>query len=110
MNLQEELKKLDLVPFLGRIIVKQKEVEEGDVQKEGLIHIPEELQERRAQEKEPTEGTVLAVGADVTLTEPGDEVFYGKYSGSKVCRNDNIFHIMNEDDLLAKINGGKNGR
>lgn len=95
MNLQEEIEKLDLEPLLGRIIVKEKELETV-----GSIIIP-----KSAESMKPTEGTVLAVGGDVTMLEVGDEVFYGLYSGVRVNRDKNTIYILNEDDVIAKVKG-----
>jgi len=99
MNLQEEIDKLDLIPLLGRIIVKEKGLEMV-----GSIIIP-----HAAESMKPTEGTILAVGGDVTMVEVGDNVFYGRYSGTRVDRDKNTVYIMNEEDIIAKVCGGKNG-
>jgi chaperonin GroES len=66
----------------------------------GII-IPDSAQEK------PQKGTVVAVGpgrngVPVTLKE-GDEVLYGKYSGTEVQFNGKPYLFMREDDIFAVI-------
>ena len=93
MNLSEELSKLDLQPKGCRIIVKEKGMNDA-----GMIIIP-----KTAESVRPTEGLVIAVGKDVTETEVGEEVFYGKYSGVKIQRGTEEFWLMNEEDVLCGV-------
>jgi chaperonin GroES len=66
----------------------------------GII-IPDSAQEK------PQKGKVVAVGPGtkenpVTL-KVGDEILYGKYSGTELKHEGNDFLIMKESDILAKI-------
>ena len=66
----------------------------------GII-IPDSAQEK------PQKGKVVAVGPGtkenpVTL-KVGDEILYGKYSGTELKHEGSDFLIMKESDILAKI-------
>ena len=93
MNLSEELSKLDIRPFGCRIIVKEKVLE-----KVGMIVMP-----KTEHSMKPTEGMVLAIGEDVTTVKPGDDVFYGRYSGIKIQRGGEEFYLMNDEDILCEV-------
>ena len=48
-------------------------------------------------------GVVRAIGPGVTEVKVGDEVFYGKYSGTEVEFSDDTFVVLRENDILAII-------
>jgi len=85
---------VDLIPLGERVLILKKETPE----KVGSIYVPE-----TSKEMEPTEGTVLKVGDAVTEMKPGDEVFFGRYSGFTFGRNGVKLVICNEEDILCKI-------
>ena len=87
---------LDLKPIGERVIILKK----GTPKSIGLIVVPE-----TSREMEPTEGTVLAVGEDVTKVKIGDEVFFGRYSGFTFDRNGTKYVLCNEEDILCTIDG-----
>ena len=93
----QEPVKIGLMPFGARIIVRQ--IENEKVEKIGALYIPENQQEHPAHE-----GTVLAIGSEVTWVKPGDYVYWGKFAGATLRPKgqsfDNIF-VMNEEDLLC---------
>ncbi len=101
MSLQGDIEKLDLMPRNTRVIVKEEKVEQY-----GSIVIPKST--KATDEMRATEGVVLAIGKDVEETKVGDEIYYGRYSGTMIKRNDEIYWLMNEDDILCnkKSNGG----
>jgi len=70
-------------------------------EKVGGIIIPDTAKEK------PLRGKVIAVGNGtkdeaMTLSE-GDEVLYGKYSGTELELDGEKFLIMRQSDILARI-------
>jgi len=95
--------KLNISPLDDRIVVEQHEAEEKTA---GGIVLPENAKEK------PTRGTVLAVGPGKMLdtgnrakpsVRVGDEVFYGKYSGTEVTLTGKKYTVLRESDVLAII-------
>ncbi len=94
---------MNLTPLHDRVIVKSSKPEE--VTKGGII-IPDTAKEK------PMQGEVIAVGAgkigdDGKLiplqVKAGDQVLYGKYSGTEVTVADEDYLIMRESDIFAII-------
>lgn len=90
-------------PLHDRIVVKR--LEEETKSKGGIV-IPDSAKEK------PIRGKVIAIGNGKIMedgkTRPldvkiGDEVIFGKYSGSEVKLNDEEFVIMREDDIMGII-------
>ena len=90
-------------PLFDRILVKRNE--EPTKTKSGLF-LPETTKEK------PSEGTVLAVGngrvADdgkiTALTvKVGDQVIFGKYSGTEIKIDGDDRLILKEDDVLGIV-------
>ena len=95
--------RLNLKPLDDRIVVEQHEAESKTA---GGIVLPDNAKEK------PTRGTVLAVGPGKLLdsgnrgplsVRVGDEVFYGKYSGTEVNVDGKKFTMIRESDVLAII-------
>jgi chaperonin GroES len=67
----------------------------------GGIIIPDTAKEK------PQKGTVVAVGPgkkDEPMTvKPGDEVLYGKYSGTEITIDGVNYLIMRESDIVAIV-------
>jgi chaperonin GroES len=93
---------LNLKPLGDRVIVQGSDAEE--VTASGIV-LPDTAKEK------PQRGTVLAVGEgrwdegkriplDVAV---GDEVIYSKYGGTEVSVGDDDYLILNEHDILAKV-------
>ena len=85
-------------PLHDRVLI---EVLDSSEKTAGGIIIPDSAQEK------PQKGKVVAVGPGtkenpVTL-KVGDEILYGKYSGTELKHEGNDFLIMKESDILAKI-------
>jgi len=82
----------------GKILVKPSEAEEKT--SSGII-IPDTAKEK------PQQGTVVAVGTgkkDEPLTvKVGDQVLYGKYSGSEISLDGKDYLMMREEDIMAII-------
>ena len=86
-----------------RVLIKQCEAEEVT---SGGIVLPDSAQEK------PQRGTVVAVGAGKLLDsgergkmtlKKGDEVFYGKYSGTEIKIDGCEYVLIRESDVLAVL-------
>jgi chaperonin GroES len=94
---------LKLRPLDDRVVVMPLEAEEKTA---GGILLPDTAKQK------PQRGRVLATGPG-KLTDTGarhslnvkigDEVLYGKYSGSEVEVDGTEYKIMRETDILAKV-------
>ena len=90
-------------PLADRVLVEAAAAEETT---KGGIIIPDTAKEK------PQRGKIIAVGsgrvADDGKVTPltvkvGDEILYGKYSGSDVEVNGKELKILRESDILAKL-------
>ena len=94
---------MKLKPLGDRLIVKP--VDEEETTASGLV-LPDTAKEK------PQRGTVLAVGPGKLLENGnrselsvavGDEVIYGKYSGTDIEIEGHDVKILRESDVLAKV-------
>jgi chaperonin GroES len=94
---------LKLRPLDDRVVVEPKEAEEITA---GGIVLPDSAKEK------PQRGTVVAIGPGKLLDSGergtlsvtlGDEVIYGKYSGSEIEIDGREVKILRETDILAKV-------
>ena len=88
---------MNIKPLADRVLVLPAQAEE----KVGGIIIPDTAKEK------PQHGTVVAVGngtkdEDMVLKE-GDEVLYGKYSGTELEVEGTKYLIMRQSDVLAVV-------
>ncbi len=85
-------------PLGDRVLVEPAQAETKTAS--GII-IPDTAKEK------PMRGTVIAVGAgkkDEPMTvKAGDQVLYGKYSGTEISIDGTEFLIMRESDIYAII-------
>lgn len=97
------MSELNLRPLDDRIVVEPVEAEETTP---GGIVLPDTARER------PQRGTVLAVGPGKLLDDGsrselsvavGDEVIFGKYSGSDIEVDGREVKILRESEVLAKV-------
>jgi chaperonin GroES len=97
------MKDINLKPLDDRIVVEPVEAEQVT---SGGIVLPDTAKEK------PQRGTVLAVGPGKLLDNGkrgelsvavGDEVIYGKYSGSDIELDGRDIKILRESDVLAKV-------
>lgn len=96
--------KVNFRPMGDRILVEISQAEETTA---GGIILPDAAREK------PQRGTIVAVGPGKLLdsgqrgelsVKIGDEVFYGKYSGTEVdFGNDGDFVVLRETDILAVV-------
>jgi chaperonin GroES len=97
------MKDINLKPLDDRVVVEPVEAEEVTA---GGIVLPDSAKEK------PQRGTVLAIGPGKLLDNGqrgklsvvvGDEVIYGKYSGSEIEVDGRDIKILRESDILAKV-------
>ena len=94
--------KIKIQPLEDRAVILPTEEAES---KRGPLYIPDTAKEK------PTQGEVLAVGpgriekgARIPLeVKAGDQVIYGKYSGTPYQVGDDELIIIKASDILAKI-------
>jgi chaperonin GroES len=90
--------KVKIKPLADRVLVDPAEAEEKTA---GGIIIPDTAKEK------PQKGTVVAVGPgkkDEPMTvKVGDQVLYGKYSGTEITIDGSNYLIMRESDIVAVI-------
>tara|TARA_B100000963_G_scaffold48325_1_gene36587 strand:- start:667 stop:945 length:279 start_codon:yes stop_codon:yes gene_type:complete len=90
--------KLKIKPLADRVLIEPAKAETTTVS--GII-IPDTAQEK------PQKGIVVAVGNGTKDHEMsvkiGDQVLYGKYSGTELKFEGTDFLMMRESDLLAII-------
>src|SRR5437016_3897146 len=96
-------KDLKVRPLDDRVVVEPLEAEEKTA---GGILLPDTAKQK------PQRGRVLAVGPgklrdsgerSALAVQKGDEVIYGRYSGSDVDLDGREIKIMRESDILAKV-------
>ncbi len=96
---------MKLRPLHDRVIVRR--VEEEKMSSGGIV-IPDNVAEK------PIRGEMLAVGNGKVLdngeqrgldVKVGDNVLFGKYSGTEVKVDDEELLVMREDDIMAIIEG-----
>jgi chaperonin GroES len=94
---------LKVRPLDDRVVVEPLEAEEKTT---GGILLPDSAKQK------PQRGRVLAVGPgklrdsgerSALSVQKGDEVLYGRYSGSDVEVDGREVKIMRESDILAKV-------
>lgn len=94
---------LKLRPLDDRVVVEPMEAEERTA---GGIVLPDTAKEK------PQRGTVISVGPGKLLDNGergalsvavGDEVLYGKYSGTEIEVAGRDVKILRETDILAKV-------
>lgn len=96
-------KDVKLRPLDDRVVVEPMEAEQTT---SGGIVLPDTAKEK------PQRGTVVSIGPGKLLdsgergalsVSVGDEVIYGKYSGTEVEVNGKDVKILRESDILAKV-------
>ena len=92
------MSKVNIKPLADRVLVEAAAAEEKTAS--GII-IPDTAKEK------PQKGKVIAVGTgkkDEPLTvKVGDQVLYGKYSGTEISIEGRDYLIMRESDIYAVL-------
>ena len=88
---------MNIKPLADRVLVLPAQAEE----KVGGIIIPDTAKE------EPQHGTIVAAGNgtkdEEMILKEGDEVLYGKYSGTELEVEGTKYLIMRQSDVLAVV-------
>ena len=88
---------MNIKPLADRVLILPASAEE----KIGGIIIPDTSKEK------PLHGTVVAAGngtkEEEMILKEGDEVLYGKYSGTELEHDGKKYLIMKQSDVLAVI-------
>ena len=99
------MKDVKLRPLDDRVVVEPMEAEQMTA---GGIVLPDTAKEK------PQRGTVISIGPGKLMdsgergtmsVKVGDEVIYGKYSGTEIELNGQDVKILREADILAKVLG-----
>ena len=99
------MKNVKLRPMDDRVVVEPMEAEQMTA---GGIVLPDSAKEK------PQRGTVVSIGPGKLMDSGergsmsvavGDEVIYGKYSGTEIELNGTDVKILREADILAKVTG-----
>jgi chaperonin GroES len=89
---------MNIKPLADRVLIKPAPAEEKTV---GGIIIPDTAKEK------PLQGSVVAVGKgtkdEEMVLKAGDNVLYGKYSGTEVELDGEKYLIMRQSDVLAVL-------
>jgi chaperonin GroES len=98
-----KMKEVKLRPLDDRVVVEPMEAEHTTA---GGIVLPDTAKEK------PQRGTVVSIGPGKLMdsgergtmsVKVGDEVIYGKYSGTEIEVNGQDVKILREADILAKV-------
>ncbi len=85
-------------PLGARVLVKA--LEQESMTASGIV-LPDTAKEK------PQQGIVEAIGTEedmMTDLQVGDKVLFAKYSGTEIKQDGEKFLLLNEDDVLARIN------
>ena len=85
---------MNFQPLGNRVLVER--VEDAKTTSSGII-IPDNAKEK------PSQGKVIAVGADVEGISIDDTVVFGKYSGNEISLDGGEYLIMEADDIFGII-------
>lgn len=89
---------MNIKPLADRVLVKPAAAEEKTV---GGIIIPDSAKEK------PLKGEVVAIGNgtkdEEMVVKPGDTVLYGKYAGTELELEGDVYLVMRQSDILAII-------
>ncbi len=97
-------KKLNIKPLSNRVLVKR--LEEEMQKTAGGIIVPDTAKEK------PQRGKVVAIGPGRLTDEGerikvevkvGDEILFGKWSGSEITVGGDEYLFMKDDDILAVL-------
>ena len=89
---------MNIKPLADRVLIKPAPIEEKTV---GGIIIPDSAKEK------PLKGEIIAVGngtkEEEMIVKPGDQVLFGKYSGTELELEGEKYLIMRQNEIFAII-------
>ncbi|AKI97202.1 co-chaperone GroES [Kosmotoga pacifica] len=87
---------MKVIPLGSRLLIKPIKEERKT---EGGIVLPDTAKEK------PMKAEVIEVGKDVEDLDikAGDKVIFSKYAGTEIKIDDEDFIVIDQDDILAKI-------
>jgi chaperonin GroES len=89
---------MNVKPLQDRVLVEPKEADEKTA---SGLYIPDTAKEK------PQRGKVIAAGSgkkdEPMEVKAGDEVLYGKYSGTELTIDGKDYLIMRQSDILAVV-------
>ena len=89
---------MNVKPLADRVLVQPAAAEEKTI---GGIIIPDSAKEK------PLRGTVIAVGKgtkdEEMVLKPGDMVLFGKYAGTELELDGQMYLIMQQSDIFATL-------
>ena len=98
--MKEQTKIIDIMirPLADRVVIEPKEAETKTA---SGLYIPDTAKEK------PQQGVVVAAGPgkkdEPMEVKVGDQVLYGKYSGTEVTVDGNKYLIVRQSDILAVL-------
>ena len=98
--MKEQTKIIDIMirPLADRVVIEPREAETKTA---SGLYIPDTAKE------EPQQGVVVAAGPgkkdEPMEVKVGDQVLYGKYSGTEVTVDGNKYLIVRQSDILAVL-------
>tara|TARA_B100000780_G_scaffold201629_1_gene143007 strand:- start:8706 stop:8984 length:279 start_codon:yes stop_codon:yes gene_type:complete len=92
------MSKINIKPLADRVLILALDAETKTA---SGIYIPDSAKEK------PQKGTVIAVGPGTSenpiTVKVGDQVLYGKYSGTELNHEGTDYLMMKESDLMAIV-------
>jgi len=89
---------MSVKPLQDRVLIEPKEADEKTA---SGLYIPDTAKEK------PQRGKVIAVGSgkkdEPMEVKVGDEVLYGKYSGTEISVDGSDYLIVRQSDILAIV-------
>lgn len=87
--------KLSVVPNKGKLLVKPQERRKT----ESGLYIPESSSSRVSS----SQGTIVAVGPEVTFAKVTEDVIYTHHCGQLLALDGENYLLIKEDDIWAKV-------
>lgn len=86
---------MKIKPLGKRVLVKQ--IEQEEITKSGIV-LPGTVSKEK-----PITGEVLAVGRKIEDIKPGEKIIYEKYTGTEVKDGEDVYLILDIDNVLGII-------
>ena len=89
-----------LIPIRDNVIVKP---DEATTKLVNGLYMPESSSDKMQT------GVIVSLGSDIAMNQElkvGEKVIFGKFSGTEVQADDQVYRIMNFCDIICKVTGG----